>query len=89
MPGVISHSPCPRRSERSRLSCQLWIILISREVLRLLMGPCCQEGPETWQVRAEQLLSSLKPLTPAQNKHTKSNAEPGELGLPGASASPP
>lgn len=87
--GFISHSPCPHRSERSCLSCRLWIILISREVLRLLMGPCCQEEPETWQVRAKQLLGSPKPLAPAQNEHTKNEAEPGEVSLPGALASPP
>lgn len=87
--GFISHSPCPCRSERSCLSCRLWIILISGEVLRLLVGPCCQEEPETWQVHAKQLPGSPKPLAPAQNEHTKPKAELGELSLPGASASAP
>lgn len=87
--GFISHSLCPRRSERSCLSCQLWIILISREMLRLLVGLCCQEERETWQVHAKQLPGSPKPLIPAQNEHTKYETEPEELSIPGTSASPP
>lgn len=54
--GFISHSPCPHHSERSCLSCRPWIILISGEALRLLVGLCCQEELETWQVRVTQLL---------------------------------
>lgn len=63
--GFISHSPCPWCSERSCLSCRLWIILISREVLRLLVGLCCWEESEIWQVCVKQLPGSPKPLTPA------------------------
>lgn len=47
----------------------------------LLMGPCCREEPEIWQVCVKQLPGSPKPLAPAQNEHIKTKAELGVFSI--------